>query len=101
MSQKKHDTGYTFMSIVYQAANSQTMISKQHALFKNTPVIYSSINYSMDISIKYGFRGYHYLKSKVVLLPSSLTNMVCFEIGCSITLCDIIFFCTQVPNILI
>lgn len=55
----------------------------------------------MDIKTWYNFCKYVYLKSKVVLLLSLSINTVCFNIGCLITLCNITFFWTQVPDILI
>ena len=70
----------------------------QSVIFQGMPVIHSSVNPSADIGTGYGFRGYHYLKGKVALSLSSMSDTVCFDTGCSVTLCDSSFFRAQAPN---
>ena len=97
--QKKHNTGYAFMSVAYLPANSESMNSKQYALVKDTLIVHFFINPSMDIDTGYGFCGHHYLNGKVALSLSSLTNIVCSDTDCLVTLYNITFFRTQASNI--
>lgn len=53
----------------------------------------------MDIKTRYGFYKYHYFKDIVILSLSLPINIVYFDIGCSVTFYDIIFFWNQALDI--
>lgn len=56
---------------------------------------------SINIGIRYDFCKHYYLKGKVTLSLLLSTNIVYFDTNYSITLYNIIFFCTLALNILI
>lgn len=62
---------------------------------KDTCIIHSTINFSMDIKTRYSFCKYHYFKVKIALSPSSSIYLVYFDTNCCIILYDILFFCIQ------
>ena len=98
LSQKKYDTAHVFSSVTDLPANPKSIDISQDTSVKDTRIIHSTINPSVDIGTGYGFRGHHYLKGKIALSLSSSINSVCFDTSCSVTLCDIAFFCIQAPN---
>lgn len=70
----------------------------QSVVFQGILIVHLSINPSTDIRTGYGFRGYHYLKNRMALLLSSLSDTMCFDTGCSVTLYNSSFFWSQAPN---
>lgn len=70
----------------------------QLTAFKGISVVYSSINPSADIGTGYGFWEYHYLKGKLSWLLSLNSDIVSFDTGCLVILCNSSFFWAQVPN---
>lgn len=54
---------------ILQSKDSESL---QSIAFKDIPIAHSSISPSTDIGTGYGFRGYHYLKDRVVLSLSLL-----------------------------
>ncbi len=98
VSQKKYDITHTFSSIIDLLANPKSIDTNENTLVKDTRIIDSIINPSMDIGTGYGFRKHHYLKDKIALSLSSSINLVCFDTSCLVILYDIAFFSTQAPN---
>ncbi len=98
MSQKKYDMAHAFSNVTDLPASPKSIDTSQNTSVKNTRIIHSTINLSVDIGTGYGFRGHHYLKSKIALSLSSSINSVCFDTGCSVILCDISFFSIQALN---
>lgn len=92
---------YTFNCIIYLLANLKNINSKQNALAKDMLIIYFFIDSLMDLGTRYKFREYYYFKGKVILLLSTLTDIVYFNTCYSVTLYNITFFHTQSPNTLI
>lgn len=64
----------------------------QYASVKDISIIHFLINLFIDIETGYSFYRYYYLKGKVALSLLLPTNIICFDISCSITLYDITFF---------
>lgn len=85
-----------FYTIILQNKKREVL---QSNVFKDIPVIYLSINPFVDIGISYSFWEYHYLKDKMILSLSLMPNIVCFDTGCLVTLCNNSFFQAQAPNI--
>ncbi len=98
MSQKKYATAHEFSSVTDLLASPKSIDTSQNTFVKDIRIIHFTINLSVDIGTGYGFRGHHYLKGKIAISLSFSINSVCFDTGCSITLCDIAFFSTQAPN---
>ncbi len=98
MSQKKYDITHAFSSVTDPPTNTKSIDTSQDTSIKDTHIIHSTINLSIDIGTRYGFRRHHYLRGKIALSLSSSINSVCIDTDCSVTLCNVAFFSIQVPN---
>lgn len=83
---------YIFNNIIDLLKNPKNIDTSQNILVKNIYIIYSIINFFINIKTKYNFCKYYYFKDKIILLLLSLINLVYLNTDYSIILYNIAFF---------